>query len=456
MAASLTNHASTEQLNDPPEQFILVVDDEPANLFLLQETLSLTGLEIRVATNGTKAIELTRKYLPTLILLDVLMPGIDGFETCRLLKAEPQTTSIPVIFATASSEVSQRVKGFSMGAVDYITKPFHVEEVLARVKVQLELQELAKTLRSKNHQLEKEIEARNLAEERLYKTNQRLGESLRELESTQVQLIQNEKMSSLGYLVSGIAHEINNPTNFIQGNLIPTQKYITDLMQLIALYQQYYPDGNPIISKVTQDIDLDFIKDDYPKLISSMQTGTKRIGEIIDSLKKFAYLDEANFKQINVHDGLENTLSLLSHRLMLEGGKTIISVEKNYGALPKVDCYPAQLNQVFMTILNNAIDVLEEVSSENNMGRGWIPTIRIQTHCTLKTVFIQIEDNGIGISKDLQNKIFEPFFTTKPTGKGTGLGLAIAHQIIVEQHGGQLDVTSALGQGTTMSICLPI
>lgn len=445
---------STESIPppDPPDPFVLVVDDEPTNLSLLKEALSATGLKIRVVTNGLKAIELAQRSRPSLILLDVSMPGIDGFETCQRLKADTQTGDIPIIFATAFSEVDQKIKAFSLGAVDYITKPFHVEEVLARVKVQLALQSLATHLRGQNQVLEQEIQARMSAEQNLTEINQKLQESLKELQKTQVQLIQSEKMSSLGQMMAGIAHEINNPVGFIYGNIQHLKQSLFEIFELIDQYTADYPIDTTAIANIKKQLDLDFLKADLPKILHSIDAGTQRIQSILASMRIFSRLDEAERKKGDIEQGIDSVILILNSRLKFQHNRPAIQVIKKYNGLPKLDCYPGELNQAFLHIIANAIDALEETTSPTINE----PTITIQTALEKNLVSIKISDNGAGIPNSIQEKIFDPFFSTKLVGKGKGLGLSIAHQIIVEQHGGTLEVESNVGQGTTLTLLLPL
>ena len=288
---------------------------------------------------------------------------------------------------------------------------------------------------------------------------QRIEARTRELQQTQLQLIQTEKMSSLGQLVAGVAHEINNPTNFIHGNLKYTHDYVNDLLGLVQLYQQEYPQATATIQAHIATIDLEFIVQDMPKLLASMEMGTERIQEIVRSLRTFSRLDEAETKAVDVHVGIESTLVILNHRL-----KMGIKIVKQYDDLPLVECYPAQLNQVFMNLLTNAIDALEssavwdtETVAESDLSHGeHKPTIKICTAVTAANqVKISIADNGPGIPLEIQNKLFDPFFTTKEAGKGTGMGLSICYQI-VQKHQGKIDVYSEPGQGTEFAIALPI
>lgn len=295
---------------------------------------------------------------------------------------------------------------------------------------------------------------------------QQLEETLQELQATQAQLVQTEKMSSLGQLVAGIAHEINNPVNFIHGNITHASNYAQDLLHLVELYQQHYPQPVAEIAEEIEAIDLEFLCQDLPKLLASMKIGTDRIRQIVLSLRNFSRLDEAEMKAVDIHEGIDNTLLLLRHRLKAKPDHPEIQVIKEYSNLPLVDCYPGQLNQVFMNLLANAIDALEEGRLRGQGGQTSIsaffadqqsqtPTIRIRTEIKDDVVLICIADNGIGMTEDVRQKIFDPFFTTKSVGKGTGMGLSISYKIIVEKHQGKIKCISAPGQGTEFIVAIP-
>ncbi|MEG4342211.1 ATP-binding protein [Microcoleus sp. A003_D6] len=277
---------------------------------------------------------------------------------------------------------------------------------------------------------------------------QRVSEYTQELKQTQSQLIQTEKMSSLGQMVAGIAHEINNPVNFIGGNIDYANQYIEDLTGLVTLYQQSYPNPPDAILERIEDIELEFLREDLPKTLSSIKLGADRIREIVVSMRNFSRLDDGKMKSADIHEGIDSTLVILNHRL-----KQGIQVIKQYGKLPALECYPAQLNQVFMNIISNAIDALEEVKKED---KGYSPTIWVSTEITGdNTVTVKIRDNGPGIASASAQQIFDPFFTTKSIGKGTGLGLAISYQILAKHHG-KIEVNSQIGQGTEFVITLPV
>lgn len=427
-----------------PSNSILIVDDTPNNIRLLFDVLDRAGFDVSVVKSGEKALEKLNNIQPDLILLDVMMPGIDGFETCRRIKANPENADIPIIFMTALSETDNKVVGLQLGAVDYITKPIQVEEVLARVNIHL-------GLRNTQKQLHQEIADRKQAELELKQT-------LTALEQMQMQLVQNEKMSALGNLVAGVAHEINNPIGFLNGSIHNTKEHIQDLIEHLSLYQQSYPSAPGPIQENAADIDLEFLIKDLPKLLHSMQGATDRIKGISTSLRTFSRADTEYKVKANIHDGLDSTLLILKYRLKANEHRPEIQVIKDYGNLPPIECFPGQLNQVFMNILANAIDALDEFNTERTLDeiKANPNKIKIKTSLDNNSVKITIADNGKGIAEEIKSKIFDHLFTTKQVGQGTGLGLAIARQIIVERHQGTLDVNSQVGQGTVFAIEIPI
>ncbi len=294
----------------------------------------------------------------------------------------------------------------------------------------------------------------------LEKTNCELELRVEELKHTQLQLVQSEKMSTLGQLVAGVAHEINNPVSFIAGNLNFAQQYTQDIISLLNLYQQYYPNSTPEINNEIERIELDFVVKDLPQLISSMEEGTERIRNISTSLRTFSRADSSTKVAVNLHEGLDSTLMILKHRLKANSTRPAIQVIKEYGALPLVECYPGQLNQVFMNIIANAIDAIDDTNQGCSFAQtqplSQTITIRTEVNEDTASAVIRIGDNGPGMSDEVKKQVFDYLFTTKPVGKGTGLGLPISRQIVVEKHGGKLTCISLPGQGTEFVIEIPI
>ncbi|MEC4812801.1 MAG: response regulator [Scytonema sp. PMC 1069.18] len=443
----MTHDKNLDMVNDP-RKLILVVEDNLTNVKVLFDFLESAGFRTLVAQSGESALEKLRFISPDLILLDVMMPGMNGFETCCRLKASEATKDIPIIFMTVLSDEADRVKGLTSGAVDYITKPFQQEEVLARIKIHLELSHLKKNL--------EQLVAERTAE--LTKALEQLQRSQRELQQSQVQLVQSEKMSALGQLVAGVAHEINNPVGFIAGNVKHAQNYIQDLLGLIELYQQKFPNPDAEIEAKMTSIDLNYLKEDLPKLLASMEEGAARIHDISTSLRTFSRADINDKVPFNVHEGIDSTILLLKHRLKANENRPEIQIVKDYGQLPEIECFPGQLNQVFMNLLANAIDSLEE----SNQGYTFAEIeanpnlIIIKTTSQGDRITICITDNGVGMSDEVKTRIFDHLFTTKPVGHGTGLGLSIVRQIILNNHGGTLQVHSAPKLGAEFIISIPI
>jgi signal transduction histidine kinase len=359
--------------------------------------------------------------------------------------------------AIASGELQQTIEVNSVRELSSLAHAFN--------QMAQQLRQSFSALEETNAQLETRVDERTAD----------LKAALLHLQQTQAQLVQTEKMSSLGQLVAGVAHELNNPVNFIHGNLTHIAQYTQDLLRLIQLYQHYFPDPPPAIRAESNAIDLCFIQDDLAKVLQSIQSGTARIREIVLSLRNFSRLDEAEFKRVDIHEGIDSTLLILQSRLKAKAGRPEIQVHKHYGSLPLVECYPGQLNQVLMNLLTNAIDALEETlpllqataapshALSNNEILGGsspscsLPTITIRTELLASDwISIGIADNGPGISPQVQARLFDPFFTTKSVGKGTGLGLSISYQIITETHRGRLSCHSMVGQGAEFVIEIPV
>ena len=291
-----------------------------------------------------------------------------------------------------------------------------------------------------------DITERKQAEMKLRHQAEDLSYALNELKQAQSRLVQGEKMSSLGQLVAGVAHEINNPVSFIYGNVKPANRYANSLIELLRLYQVHFPEPPEEIAEELEDLDFEFMTEDLLNLLASMKMGADRIRQIVSSLRTFSRKDEAEQKSVDVHQGIDSTLLILGHRLKAEAHRPAIEIVKDYGDLPPIDCYAGQLNQVFMNILGNAIDALAKVE---------LPQIQISTTLMGDQIEIVLSDNGAGISEEARSHIFDPFFTTKPIGEGTGMGLSISYQIVTDRHGGSISCESTLGEGTAFIIRIP-
>jgi signal transduction histidine kinase len=461
---------------------ILVVDDTPANLHLLIDILSKQGYEVRPAPNGKFALSAAKGMPPDLILLDIMMPGMNGYEVCEQLKTDERTKDIPVIFVSAINEVLDKVKAFAIGGVDYITKPFQVEEVLARVAAHLAIRNLQRSLSKKNEEL---------------------TTTLHQLRSTQAQLIQSEKMAALGQLIAGIAHEINTPLGAISSSINNIAGFFAENLQTLpeffqglsaenqqdffalmekssqqttsfsskekrqirkALQQQLeemgienadnlastlvtlgiYDDIQPFL-RLLQDPDRDkLLKTAYDlasfqKSTKTIMTATDRAAKIVFALKSYARYDNFEEKvQANIVEGIETVLTLYQNQL-----KQGVEVIRNYQELPPIWCYSDELNQVWTNLIHNAVQAMS--------NRG---TLKIDVTQQERFIKVQITDSGCGIPEEIMPRIFEPFFTTKPPGEGSGLGLDIVKKI-VEKHQGKIAVSSLTGQ-TTFTVFLPI
>ena len=428
---------------------ILVVDDNPTNLKVLSETLSDSGWKILVANDGEMAIDQAEYAQPDLILLDVMMPGLDGFEVCKRLQAMPSLRETPIIFMTALNDKESRVKGLSLGAVDYITKPFWIEEVLARINVHLKIRVLTQQLKQQSSELEERVQTRTAE----------LSQALDDLQTSQFQIMQSEKMSALGQLVAGVAHEINNPLNFIGGNLRYAEEYVEDIVKYIELVDQVPQELHQQASAFAREVGLGESIADFPALLSSMRVGVDRISEISNSLRRFARSGDEAKEFIDLHENLETTLLILKPRLKATTRRLAIEVVKEYELQDLMECYPGPLSQALMNLLANAIDAIDEAAELRSPEERQFAV----SHIFIRTrdrgdgwAEITIRDEGVGMTEETQARIFESLFTTKVVGKGTGLGLSITRQIVEEKHRGQLSFSSKRGEGSEFVVAIPL
>lgn len=414
---------------------ILIVDDIPDNIRFLSSFLLEQGYQVRKAINAQMASIAIRTLHPDLILLDVNLPDVNGYEICRQLKADPTVCHIPIIFLSAGNDAIDKVKAFQQGAADYITKPFYLEEVLVRIQTQLTIQGLQRELKTQNKQL---IHA------------------LENLKVAQANLVQQEKMATLRKVVAGVAHEINNPLSFIACNVKPAQEYITHLLTLIKLYQQKYPDSDDAIQALLEEIDLDFMTSDLKNIIASMGNGAERIRTVVLALRIFARLDESGIKQVNIQESIASALAMLRHRLGSRSDGHEIRIQKEPMMLPPITGYADQFNQAIFNLLCNAIDAIDEKIGKQAYGNT-APEISIQTELIdERAITIRIRDNGAGVLEENRSRIFEPFFTTRAAGHGVGLGLPISKRIIEEMHGGCLTYQSSPDWGTEFLVQVPL
>ncbi len=543
---------------------ILIVDDTPANVGVLVDYLEDHDFRVVVAQDGEEGIKRAQFALPDLILLDVMMPGMDGFETCRRLKASDKVKEIPVIFMTALTDACEKVNGFEAGAVDYVTKPFQIEEVLARVNAHLSLCAMRRQLEEQNTRLAQEVAVRLLAEAELRLTQysvdyavdavfwltrdgrisyvndaacrmlkysreyllavyaydidagvkqeewpaywerikqahthtfetmvrvkggmltpvevalnyqefagqehvfafardiserkraeQTLAESYAELkqskhrlEELHQQLLQSEKMASIGQLAAGVAHEINNPIAFVNSNLGTLQDYASGLLRLVDVYERAESglSGHPAllaeVRRARENLDLPYLREDLTSLLAESLDGLQRVRRIVQDLKDFSRVGEVQRQLVDLHPGIDSTLNIVASEI----GKRA-RIEKEYGDIPLIEGVPAQLNQVFMNLLMNASQAIN--------GEG---VITIRTGHETGWVWVEVADTGSGIQPEHLGRIFEPFFTTKPVGQGTGLGLSLSYGIVA-QHGGRIDVRSEPGDGSAFRVWLPL
>ncbi|MEG4572670.1 response regulator [Microcoleus sp. N3A4] len=431
---------------------ILFVDDEENLEYLISQVfrknIRTEGWQIFFACNGVEALEKLKEH-PDLdiVLTDINMPEMDGLTL--LSRLNQIDLPLKTIVISAYSDMENIRNAMNLGAFDFLTKPIDLEDLKITIN---------KTLRDVQHL--KENQRLRESEARAREQAQDLQQGLQELKKTQAQLIQTAKMSSLGQLVAGIAHEINNPASFIYGNISHVSDYIHNLIHLLNLYQQQYNPPSSEIEAEIKAIDLEFMIADLFQILASMKCGVNRIHKIVLSLRNFSRLDEANIKSVDIHEGIKSSLLILDNRLQTTTARPQIQAFEEYSHLPLVECYAGELNQVFINILSNAIDALNEYNKQRSLddisARQLAITIRTVLLEENSRVVIQIRDNGLGMTADVKDRIYEPFFTTKPVGQGTGLGLYISYQIIVEKHGGTLKCVSEVGEGAEFWIEIPI
>lgn len=411
---------------------ILVIDDTPANLEILIRLFQKEGYKVRAVPGGVMGLRAAENEPPDIVLLDVNMPEMSGYDVCRAMKQTEKLRNIPVIFISALTETFDKVTAFEAGGVDYITKPIQFQESLARVRTHLTLRRYQRMLEERNTEL---------------------SEALTQLKEAQSQLVNSEKMASLGVLTAGVAHEINNPISFIQTSSIGLKNNIRFFLDLQQRYEAVMAglDQNALAALQEYKSEHEFSDrlEELTLLTENILTGATRISNIVRSLRLFSRLDETDSKCIDIHENIDSTLLLLQPRM-----HNRFNIIREYGQIDLVPCFPAKISQVFMNIISNAIDAIE--AKPRSEGEDFI---RIRTGNTEinrnRYVTIEIEDTGEGIPETLLKKIFDPFFTTKPVGKGLGLGLSISTNIIRE-HGGQIEAGNMTPSGAFFRIVLPV
>ena len=409
---------------------ILGIIGDAVTVEVVQELLGREGHQVRVAPDGKEGLDLAREFSPDVIICDGTSPQINFLELCRLVKADRELARAYFILLTTASRFEE-AQEFDAPFDDFLFEPIVKQELLGRVRASKRSREL----------------------------RAQFALAQQELQLSRDRMLQSEKMSSLGELVSGIAHEINNPITFIYSNLTHVRSYATDLIELLRLYQKELVNPGSEILQKQQDMDVEFVLDDLLKIVSSIRTGSDRIRQLILSLQDFSRSDRSGWQLFDVSDGLENTLLLLQHRLPAREGRRDIKVMKEFGNLPQIECYAGLLNQAFLNIINHVIDALEESAQELEELESiqFKPVILISTQVVdAQRIRIEIADNDMAISKDIAAQISDPFLVAKPAEPTIPLGLALSYRIIVEQHKGELKCFSEPGKGTIFRIDIPL
>ncbi len=417
-------------MTTPTPGDVLVVDDNPANLQLLESILHERGYSVRGALSGRVALRAARSRPPDIVLLDIRMPEMTGFEVCRELQTDERLRPVPVIFISAATDPEDKVRAFREGGRDYVTKPFQAEEVLARVETHLSLARAQAGLSARNAELEK---------------------ALADLKAAQARLVESEKMASLGLLTAGIAHELNNPLNFVAGSVQGIRRTLDPVRQLLADFGRSAEEGPALSGTIREWLeanDADELRETLEELSVNACTGVERAAEIVRGLRIFSRLDEADRKATNLHENLEAALLLVHSRY---AGR--IRIDRQYAELPPWHCQTGRINQVFLNLLVNAVD---SILGKAAQGPDEVIGIRtgLENRGGSRWAVVEVSDTGTGMGAHVREHLFEPFFTTKEVGRGTGLGLAIS-RTIVQEHGGVIEVESREGVGSTFRVLLP-
>lgn len=408
-----------------PTSLVLVVDDNPTSRRLACRGVEIGGMRVEEAVDGERALEAFGRGGYDLVVLDVMMPGLSGFEVCERMRAQAAGASVPVLIMTSLSDGDSIERAFECGATDFIIKPISPPLLAHRLRYMLRAARAEQELRQSNHEL---------------------GQSNTELTETRTQLLRSEKMASIGQLAAGVAHEINNPIGYVKSNLGTLETYLRQLFELMQEYERGCPSiGDPAaLSRITAAqarVDLPFLTEDVFALLRESREGVTRVGKIVQDLKDFSHVStDDEWCWTNLHEGLDSTISIVNNEIKYKA-----ELIRNYGTLPDIECLPSQLNQVFMNVLVNAAQSIE------TKGAITVSSGMSGAH----NVWLEISDTGQGIAPEHLDRIFDPFFTTKPVGKGTGLGLSLSYGII-RKHRGNIEIQSKVGAGTTFRITLPV